>query len=63
MKAMLGEPSEEVVFTDQQLCQTRVPDVEAAALHERSGSSTKGRTPNIRYFDPKLSIVAIYALF
>ena len=34
-----------------------------AALHERSGSSTKGRTPNIRYFVAKLSIVAIYELF
>ena len=34
-----------------------------AALTERSGSSTKGRTPNIRYFVAKLSIVAIYALF
>ena len=28
------------------------------AVHERSGSSTKGRTPNIRYFVAKLSIVA-----
>ena len=28
-----------------------------------SGSSTKGRTPNIRYFVAKLSIVAIYALY
>ena len=34
-----------------------------AALTERSGSSTKGRTPNIRYFVAKLSIVRIYALF
>ena len=34
-----------------------------AALTERSGSSTKGRTPNIRYFVAKLSNVAIYALF
>ena len=34
-----------------------------AALTERSGSSTKGRTPNIRYFDAKLSIVAIYTSF
>ena len=34
-----------------------------AALTERSGSSTKGRTPNIRYFVAKPSIVAIYALF
>ena len=33
------------------------------ALHERSGSSTKGRTPNIRYFVAKPCIVAIYALF
>ena len=33
------------------------------AVHERSGSSTKGKTPNIRYFVAKLSIVAIYALF
>ena len=30
---------------------------------ERSGSSTKGRTPNICYFVAKLSIVAIYALY
>ena len=37
-------------------------DVARAALTERSGSSTKGRT-NIRYFVAKLSIVAIYALF
>ena len=29
------------------------------AVHERSGSSTKGMTPNIRYFVAKLSIVAI----
>ena len=41
----------------------RVADVARAALTERSGSSTKGRTPNIRYFVAKLSIVAIYALF
>ena len=34
-----------------------------AALHERSGSFTKGRTPNIRYFVAKLGIVEIYALF
>ena len=34
-----------------------------AALTERSGTSTKGRTPNIRYFVAKLSIVAIYVLF
>ena len=34
-----------------------------AALTERSRSSTKGRTHNIRYFVAKLSIVAIYALF
>ena len=34
-----------------------------AALPERSGSSTKGRTSNIRYFVAKPSIVAIYALF
>ena len=34
-----------------------------AALTERSGSSTKGRTPNIRCFVAKLSNVAIYALF
>ena len=33
------------------------------AVPERSGSSPKGRTPNIRYFVAKLSIVAIYALF
>ena len=42
---------------------TRVADVARAALTERSGSSTKGRTPNIRYFVAKPSIVAIYALF
>ena len=41
----------------------RVADVARAALTERSGSSTKGRSPNIRYFVAKLSIVAIYALF
>ena len=41
----------------------RVPDVARASLTERSGSSTKGRTPNIRYFDAKLSVVAIYVLF
>ena len=34
-----------------------------AALPERSGSSTKGRTSNIRYFVAKPSIVAIYAFF
>ena len=33
------------------------------AFTERSGSSTKGRTPNIRYFVAKLSIVAINAFF
>ena len=33
------------------------------ALHEWSGSSTKGRTPNIRYFVAKLIIVAIYTPF
>ena len=33
------------------------------AVTERSGSSTKGRTPDIRYFVAKLSIVAIYKLF
>ena len=32
-------------------------------VHERSGSSTKGRTPNIRYLVAKLRIVMIYALF
>ena len=42
---------------------TRVADVARAALTERSGSSAKGRTPNIRYFVAKLSIVAIYTLF
>ena len=30
---------------------------------ERSGSSTKGRNPSIRYFVAKLSIVAIYVFF
>ena len=30
---------------------------------KRSGSYTKGRTPNIRYFVAKLSIVAIYMFF
>ena len=39
------------------------PDVAQPAVTERSGSSTKGRTPNIRYFVAKLSIVAFYALF
>ena len=39
----------------------RVADVARAALTERAGSSTKGRTPNC--FVAKLSIVAIYALF
>ena len=34
-----------------------------AALTERLGSSTKGRTPNILYFVAKPSIVAIFALF
>ena len=33
------------------------------AFTDRSGSSTTGRTPNIRYFVAKLGIVAIYALF
>ena len=33
------------------------------AVPERSGSSPKGRTPNIRYFVAKLSNVAIYALY
>ena len=37
--------------------------VARAALTERSGSFRKGRTPNIRYFVTKLSIVAIYVLF
>ena len=32
-------------------------------MHERSESSTKGMTPNIRYLFAKLSIVAIYALY
>ena len=41
----------------------RVAEVEGAALPERSGSSTKGRTSNIRYFVAKPSIVAIHALF
>ena len=41
----------------------RVADVARAALTERSGSSTKGRTPNIRYVVAKLCIVAIYVLF
>ena len=41
----------------------RVADVARAALTERSGSSTKGRTPNIRNFVAKLSIVVIYTLF
>ena len=43
--------------------QYRVAEVARAALTERLGSSTKGRTPNIRYFVAKLSIVAIYSLF
>ena len=41
----------------------RVADVARVALTERSGSSTKGWTPNIRNFVAKLSIVTIYALF
>ena len=41
----------------------RVAQVARAALTERTGSSTKGRTPNICYFVTKPSIVAIYALF
>ena len=41
----------------------RVADVARAAFTERSGSSTKGRTPNIRYSVAKLTIVAIYTLF
>ena len=41
----------------------RVAEVAQAALTEKSRSSTKGRTPNIRYFVAKLSIVAIYALY
>ena len=41
----------------------RVPNIARAALTKRSGSSTKGMTPNIRYFVAKLSIVAIYALY
>ena len=41
----------------------RVANVARAALAERSGSSTKGRTPNIRYFVAKPSIVSIYAFF
>ena len=42
--------------------QYRVAEVARAALTERLGSSTKGRTPNIRYFVEKLSIVVIYEL-
>ena len=41
----------------------RVADDERAALAQRSGSSPKGRTPNMRDFTAKLSIVAIYTLF
>ena len=33
------------------------------AVQERSGSSTKGKTPYLRYFVAKLSIVAIYTFF
>ena len=33
------------------------------AVPARSVSSPKGRTPNIRYFVAKLSIVAIYSLY
>ena len=40
---------------------SRVADVARAALTERSGSSTKGRTPNIRYFVAKLSIYDLHA--
>ena len=37
-----------------------MPKVTQPGVTERSGSSTTGRTPNIRYFVAKLSIVAIY---
>ena len=41
----------------------RVAEVAQPAVTERSGSSSKGRTLNIRYVVVKLGIVAIYALF
>ena len=37
-----------------------MPKVTQPAVTEKSGSSTAGRTPDIRYFVAKLSIVAIY---
>ena len=40
-----------------------VPEVAQPAVTKRPGSSRKRRTPNIRYFVAKLSIVAIYTLF
>ena len=49
--------------TNKTIWESRVADVARAALTKRSGSSTKGRTPNIRYFVAKLSIVAMYTLF
>ena len=49
--------------TDNDPCLARVAHVARAALTERSGSSTKRRTPNIRYLVAKPSIVAIYSLF
>ena len=41
----------------------KVADVGVPAVHKKSGSATKGRTPNKRYFVAKLSIDAIYVLF
>ena len=38
-----------------------VPEVAQPAVTKRPGSSRKRRTPNIRYFVAKPSIVAIYA--
>ena len=40
----------------------RMAEVARPVVTDRSGSSTKGRNPNIGYFVAKLSIVAIYAL-
>ena len=40
----------------------RMAEVARPVVTDRSGSSTKGRNPNVSYFVAKLSIVAIYAL-
>ena len=38
-------------------------EVVRPAVTKRSGSSTKGRTPDICYFVAKICIVTIYSLF